>query len=138
MREVVLEAGGLLRGSSGPALQTYLRRQPGIHHAEASYMSDTVTVGYDETVLAEVDIQRLIEECGYHCRGEMLPKHLCAPEPEVAAGHQPPALSPAGEHAGHTMDMTASAAPPKTASINVAPANLRISLPNDRVRIFQQ
>jgi P-type Cu2+ transporter len=115
MREVVLEAGGLLRGSSGPALQTYLRRQPGIHHAEASYMSDTVTVGYDETVIAEADIQRLIEECGYHCRGEMLPKHLCAPEPDIAAEHRPPALSPLGEHAGHTMDLTAPAAPQKTA-----------------------
>ena len=45
MKEVVLEAGGLLRGSSGPALQTYLQRQPGILHAEANYFSDSVTVG---------------------------------------------------------------------------------------------
>ena len=125
MRDVVLEAGGLLRGSSGPALQTYLRRQPGIHHAEASYMSDTVTVGYDETVIAEADIHRLIEECGYHCRGEMLPKHLCAPEPEVAAGHQPPAPSPSGEHAGHGMDMTAPAAYGHT----VTPAALQKAAP---------
>lgn len=32
-REVVLEAGGLLRGSSAPALDTFLKRQPGMHRA---------------------------------------------------------------------------------------------------------
>ncbi len=32
MKEVVLETRGLLRGSSGPALETFLRRAPGVHH----------------------------------------------------------------------------------------------------------
>jgi len=106
MREVVFEAGGLLRGSSAPALETFLRRQSGIHHVEASTMSQSVTIGYDEMAITEADIRRLIETCGYHCRGEVLPKHLCAPEP---AGHTMPAVSPAkpeapaGEHAGHAM-----------------------------------
>ncbi|HEX9596706.1 MAG TPA: cation transporter, partial [Anaerolineales bacterium] len=99
MKEVVLEAGGLVRGSSAPALETFLRRHPGVHHAEASYMSDTVTVGYDETVISEAEIRGLIEECGYHCRGEVLPRHICAPEPGTDVEHRPPAL--AGEHAGH-------------------------------------
>jgi Cu2+-exporting ATPase len=45
MKELVLEAGGLLRGSSAPALETFLRRHAGIHHAEANYMSDTVLWG---------------------------------------------------------------------------------------------
>ncbi len=109
MREVVLEAGGLLGGSSAPALQTVLRRQPGIHHAEASYMSGTVTVGYDGTAISEADIRRLVQECGYHCGGEVLPKHLCAPESDAHAGHVMPAETPrkgappAAEHAGHIM-----------------------------------
>ena len=117
MREVVLEAGGLLHGSSAPALETFLRRQPGIHHAEASTPSQTVTVGYDDAAIAEADIRRLIEECGYHCAGEVLPKHLCAPEPAVEhTGHTMPIEhtehamptpgqpeAPAGEHAGHAM-----------------------------------
>lgn len=53
VKEKVFEAGGLLRGSSGPALETFLRRQPGVHRAEASYMSETVTVAYDEDVVTE-------------------------------------------------------------------------------------
>jgi len=34
-----------------------LRRHVGIHHAEASTMSDTVTVGYDEAVISETEIR---------------------------------------------------------------------------------
>jgi Cu2+-exporting ATPase len=99
MKEVVLEAGGLLRGSSGPALQTFLRRQRGVHHVEASYMSETVTVGYDGSQVSEVTLRGLIEECGYHCSGEVLPRHLCEPEPGPDAAGQ----SKAGAHAGHVM-----------------------------------
>jgi len=96
---VTLEAGGLLRGSSAPALQTFQLRQPGIHHAAANTASQTVTVGYDETRISEAEIRRLIEECGYHCQGEVLPRHLCAPVPGSAVEHRPPALGV--EHAGH-------------------------------------
>jgi len=112
MKEIVLEAGGLVRGSSGPALETFLRRNPGIHHVEASYMSDTVTVGFDDTAISEEKIRSLIEECGYHCRGEVLPKHIYAPEPGIAVEHRPPALS--DEHAGHEGHAMPAAIPAKT------------------------
>jgi Cu2+-exporting ATPase len=85
MREVVLAADGLLRGSSAPALQTFLGRQPGIHHAEANSLNETVTVGFDDAVTTQAAIERLIEECGYHCRGEVVPRHLCAPPEQAAA-----------------------------------------------------
>lgn len=99
MKEVVLEAGGLLRGSSAPALETFLRRHEGIHHAGANYMSDTVTVGFDEMAISEEEIRGLIEECGYHCRGEVMPKHVCSFVPGSAGEHCPPVL--AHEHFGH-------------------------------------
>src|SRR5581483_9765931 len=97
---------GLVRGSSGPALQTFLRRHAGIHHAEANYLSDTVVIGYDEAAITEPQIRSLIEECGYHCQGEVVPRHVCAPESDVVAEHLPPALGSepavrATEHAGH-------------------------------------
>ena len=76
MKEVILEAGGLLHGSSAPALETFLRRQPGIHHVGANYMSDTVTVGYDESAVTETSIRQLIEQCGYHCRGQVMPANI--------------------------------------------------------------
>ncbi len=106
MRKIVLEAGGILRGSSAPALQTFLERQPGVHHAEANYLNETVTVGFDQSVTTQAEVERMIEACGYHCRGEVVPRHLCAPEPGVAADHRPPTLEPpasngAAGHAGH-------------------------------------
>ncbi len=102
MKEVVLEASGLLRGSAAPAMETFLRRQTGIHHAEANAVSQTVTVGYEEARLSEQDIRRLIEACGCRCRGEVLPRHLHAPEPDHAAKHKPAADegSPAGPVGG--------------------------------------
>jgi P-type Cu2+ transporter len=109
MTHVVLEASGLLRGSSAPALEAFLRRQPGIHDVEANTTSQTVTVGYDETRVTEAELRRLIEECGYHCAGRIMPRHVCAPEPGVAGVHRPPPL--AGGHAGHAMPAEA---PPVT------------------------
>jgi Cu2+-exporting ATPase len=111
MKEIVLEAGGL-RGSSAPALQTFLRRHAGIHHAEASPMSDTVTVGYDEAVISETEIRHLIEECGLHCRGEVLPRHICAEE-----------MGAVDEHAGHVMHAEHTAhALPATPAAHAMPA----------------
>lgn len=105
MKEVVLEAGGLLRGSSAPALQAFLSRQPGIHHVEANTMSDTVTVHFDETVISEAHIRHLIEECGYHCRGEVFPRHVVASEDRQPVPHtmHGGAAIPM-EHAEHTAE----------------------------------
>jgi len=89
MKESVFEARGMVGGSSAPALDTFLRRHPGIHHVEANYMSGTVTVGYDEKTISEAEIRGLIEQCGYHCKGEVLPRHICAPEPQAKPGKKP-------------------------------------------------
>ena len=84
MRTVVLEAGGLLRGSYAPGLQHALARAPGVHHVEANAFSDSVTVHYDESISTQGALEQRIEECGYHCRGEVVPAHICAPPPSRA------------------------------------------------------
>lgn len=88
MRQVVLAAGGLLRGASGAGLATLLGRHPGIHHAEINCLSDTVTIGYDETAIAESEIICLIEQRGSHCRGEVSPSYLPTPRPDTFTGHR--------------------------------------------------
>jgi Cu2+-exporting ATPase len=119
MPEVVLEAGGLLRGSSAPALQTFLMRHPGVHHAEASYLSETVTVGFDESVITQEEVQGLVEECGYHCRGEVVPRHICVPGSTTAGEHRPPVLESRATPRGaardaHGMHDTAGPPPPSS------------------------
>ena len=83
LQEVVLEAGGMLQGSAAPALTSVLRRIPGVHRAEANYMSDSATVAFDDHVVSQQTIERAIRACGYHCRGEVVPAHVCAPSAEV-------------------------------------------------------
>jgi Cu2+-exporting ATPase len=101
MTSVVLEAAGLLRGSFAPALQQVLARAPGVHHAEANAFSDSVTIHYDERVTTQQALERLIEECGYHCRGEVVPAHVCAAPP--------PRAGDTASHGAHAMAHGASA-----------------------------
>ena len=105
VREVVLEAGGLLGGSSAPALDTFLRRQPGMHRAESNFLNGTVTVAYDESMISQATIERLIKECGLHCRGEAVPKHVGAPHTgALPAGEMAQMAHEMGHGAGMTMD----------------------------------
>ena len=103
MKEVVLEASGMLSGSSAPALEAFLRRQKGIHHAEANTFSQSVTVGFEERLISEERIQELIKLCGYHCRGEIVPSHLGHEHHDHAAQAAPAPAKPREEHAGHAM-----------------------------------
>ncbi len=101
MREVVLEAGGLLHGSAGPALQAFLRRRRGVHHVAANPVGGTVTIGFDDRVVSEAELRRCSEECGLHCSGQVVPKHVCAPmgaaPPNDHTEHAPPARRHAHE-----------------------------------------
>ena len=77
--QVVLEAAGMLQGSSASALQSVLRRIPGVRDAEASAVSGSVTVSFDPGLTSRQVITQIIRDCGLHCRGELVPQHLCAP-----------------------------------------------------------
>ncbi|HEX7949581.1 MAG TPA: copper-translocating P-type ATPase [Candidatus Limnocylindrales bacterium] len=118
MTSAVFEAGGLLRASSAPALQAFLKRAGGIRRAEANPVSQTVTVEYDEAVLGADEVQALIERFGCSCGGEVVPCHLCRDEQAAVIGSTVPhgaAHPPAGEHAGHAM--AAPAASPRAADM---------------------
>src|SRR5581483_1997185 len=117
--ESVFEAGGLLRGSSGAALERYLARQRGVMRAEANPVSQTVTVAYDEQVLSADGVRDLIRAFGCTCGGEIVPCRLCRDEQaavigstvEHGAGHPAPAPgTPPAEHAAHAAHAAAPAA----------------------------
>ncbi len=115
MTQVVLETGGIFRGSSAAALQAVLERQPGVHHAEVNPVSQTATIAFDESVVSEADLRRLVETCGYHCRGEVVPSHVCATEapratpgggaavPDAHAGAARPSAPAEVAHMAHAM-----------------------------------
>ena len=80
MRKVVVDVEGLFSVLSARGVEKRLARLPGVRHVEVNYVAGSATVEYDETVTDLKTIKTEIHECGYHCQGEMLPKHVCIPE----------------------------------------------------------
>lgn len=98
MKSSVIEVGGLLSSLSARGVERQLRRLPGVARAEVNYVAGSATVEYDEAAIHLKTIKARVHECGYHCSGALLPKHLCEPE-------DPPAeavtVLPMADHAGH-------------------------------------
>ncbi|MBS0325660.1 MAG: copper-translocating P-type ATPase [Proteobacteria bacterium] len=120
MRSVTLEVGDLLSVLSAEGVRRRLERVSGVHHADVNYVSQSVTVHYDDRQVTPEALQRTIEQCGYHCRGELLPAHLCesATADAVRGAHEHGARR-AHDHAGYNEHVhrapAAQPAPPHTA-----------------------
>ena len=106
MKTSTVEVGELVSSLSAVGVQRQIAALPGVHHVDVNYVAGSATVHYDETKTSLEDIRRRIIECGYHCRGEMLPAHVCPPEGHAEAhGHAEHAgqedHAAHGAHAGH-------------------------------------
>ncbi|TAK00445.1 MAG: heavy metal translocating P-type ATPase [Candidatus Manganitrophaceae bacterium] len=114
MKTSVIEVGEILSPLSARGVEKQLMRLPGVKQVEVNPVSDTATVTYDEAVLDLKTIKKRVEECGHHCHGEMVPKHLCAPEdPEMEAAMP----APMERHREHTAHATAPKAAPAMAEM---------------------
>ena len=97
MRTSVIEVGGLLSVLSGRGVEKQLAKLRGVERVEVNYVSGSATVVYNEAVIDLKTIKARVHQCGYHCSGELVPKHVCEPEdPPAQAAAIPGAL-----HAGH-------------------------------------
>lgn len=59
------------------AIEKHLRQLPGVDGVAMNPAADCVSVTYDEANVSLDSIVSTIEDCGFHCRGEALPRHLC-------------------------------------------------------------
>ncbi len=100
MRTSVIEVSGMLSAMSGYGVEKRLARLAGVKKVEVNYVSGSATVVYDESLIALDAIKSEVHECGYHCSGELAPRHLCAPEAPPSRAAATPATTHAG-HAGH-------------------------------------
>jgi Cu2+-exporting ATPase len=109
MKTVTLEVGGLLSVLSSLGVEKQLTRLSGVKKAAVNYVSQSATVTFDEKVTNLKVLKRKVRECGYHCAGERLPRHVCGPEdlPGEALVKAPPGrdhsrhekqVIPAGKH----------------------------------------
>ena len=110
MKTSVIEVQGLLSVLSARGVEKQLARLPGVRQAEVNYVAGSATVVYDETMTNLKAIKAKVHECGYHCAGERLPKHVCQPEDPPAQAAVIPMPGHAGyadhtEHAGQKDEM---------------------------------
>ena len=85
MKTATLDVGGMLSMLDYQAVEKQLGRIPGVQRATASIASNSATVQYDETVTSVGALKDKINECGFHCTGQIMPKHVCEPHPGMPA-----------------------------------------------------
>ena len=112
MKTATLDAGGMLSMLDYQAVEKQLGRMPGVQRATASIASNSATVEYNETITSVAALKDKINECGFHCTGQIMPKHVCELRPGMPAAAQPPAAPTAHDMAhemghGAGMDMQA-------------------------------
>ncbi len=112
-RTVVLELDGLQWATQKNAVEAVLARRPGVVTVEANPSAQTATVTYDPAATSVQELAGWIEKCGYHCRGESVPDHVCAPvvsDPTGDGGTAPVAQTGHQNHEGHSGSAMGSAA----------------------------
>ncbi|GEM_PF-1395558 len=97
MTTSTIEVGELVSTLSAAGVERQLSSLPGVQHVDVNYVAGSATVHYDESRVTLETIRQRVLDCGYHCRGELVPAHACDP-----ADHQTTGDAHAG-HAGHAM-----------------------------------
>src|SRR2546421_672191 len=67
MNTVTLPVKGLNFAGCAREIEKHLGKLAPIAHVEASYVSQTVTVTYDETRLDEEQLREMVKDCGFAC-----------------------------------------------------------------------
>ncbi|MDP2027978.1 cation-translocating P-type ATPase [Sulfuriferula sp.] len=80
MKTTVMDVRDLLSPLSARGVEKQLARMPGIKQVDVNSVSGSARVVYDETVTGLNAIKAKVRECGHHCSGELVPRHLCEQE----------------------------------------------------------
>ncbi|MDR7169152.1 Cu2+-exporting ATPase [Nocardia kruczakiae] len=114
---VVLDLSGLHWASRQQVATRVLRARPGVLEATVNPAAQTATVGFDPARTSVHELREWLRDCGIHCSGLSVPRHVCDPlaEPSEPAGahrHEPaaPPHGHHGTHGHHDMSMAAMAA----------------------------
>jgi Cu2+-exporting ATPase len=100
----VLDVSGVQWASEKAVAETVLSRRPGVLAVDANPVAQTATVNYDPDRTSVAELAGWVRDCGYHCAGQSVPRHVCDPlvEPHRHDGHPPAApVEAAPEHVGH-------------------------------------
>lgn len=104
-RTVVLDVRGLNWATEKSIVESTLDRVTGVTTVEANPVAQTATVSFDPASTSVEDLVGWVRDCGYHCKGESVPTHVCWPQ--LQADHGPAGDTSAEGHGsaapvGHT------------------------------------
>lgn len=92
MREATLEIANWKSVLDAQCIEHCVMQLRGVHHADANFMSGTVTVHFDESQVSPAELRNIVEHGGFVCLDQALPAHLVkdqiAPMPRAVA-HAP-------------------------------------------------
>ncbi len=72
-----LEVGDLFSVLGALGIERQLRLVPGVSRASTNPVSGFTTIAYDPRKTSLSAIRAAIRDCGFHCAGETVPRHLC-------------------------------------------------------------
>jgi Cu2+-exporting ATPase len=100
----VVEVSGVQWASSKTVAETVLSRRPGVLAVDANPVAQTATVTYDPAHTSVAALREWVRDCGFHCAGQSVPRHVCDPLAEPHAEHAaaaPAAVPSPHEAMGH-------------------------------------
>ena len=81
MTTATVEVSGLVSVLSAEGVRKKLEQMPGVHHADVNYVAQSATVHFDPARTSVEALRKQVVDCGYHCRGELVPEHVCGEAP---------------------------------------------------------
>jgi len=96
-----IEVAELVSTLSAVGVEHQLETLTGVHHADVNYVAGSATVHYDESKVTLEAIRKRVSDCGYHCRGELLPAHVCDVADHKASAEGNAGHADHGEHRAH-------------------------------------
>jgi len=83
MRTTTIDVSGFRTPLDPLVIEKHLRGLKGVLDAAANFGSATATVRYDEARLSQAELEQAVRDCGFHCRGEVVPRHVCVPHEDA-------------------------------------------------------
>jgi P-type Cu2+ transporter len=110
----IIEISGVNWASEEAIAEAVLSRRPGVLAVDVNPVAQTATVTYDPNRTSVRELSGWVRDCGFHCAGQSVPRHICDPLVEPYAAHphavdrgdsghaaQDAAHAPAHAQAGH-------------------------------------
>ncbi|ACE99597.1 ATPase P [Rhodopseudomonas sp. AAP120] len=77
MTKITLEVRDLFSVLGAHGIERHLQHVTGVGRVSVNPVSGSTTVMFDPEKTSPAAIQEAIRNCGFHCAGEALPKHVC-------------------------------------------------------------